>query len=125
MSEAAQSCPALCDPMDCSLQGSSVHGIFQARVLEWEAQRMSTNSVLGRATIMTPKTLGNYWTSCLQMEDSFIIHNKTLNLTLEDCSLMVLRYRLKSFHCHPFSGLLSLSEAQSESNSEMITVVIC
>ena len=34
-SEVAQSCPTLCDPMDCSLPGSSVHGIFQARVLEW------------------------------------------------------------------------------------------
>ena len=36
-SEVAQSCPALCDPMDCSLSGSSIHGIFQARVLEWTA----------------------------------------------------------------------------------------
>ena len=36
-SEAAQSCPTLCDPMDCSPPGSSVHGIFQARVLEWGA----------------------------------------------------------------------------------------
>ena len=34
-SEVAQSCPTLCDPMDCSLPGSSVHGIFQVRVLEW------------------------------------------------------------------------------------------
>ena len=32
-----QSYPALCDPMDCSLPGSSVHGIFQTRVLEWGA----------------------------------------------------------------------------------------
>ena len=32
-----QSCPTLCDPMDCSLPGSSIHGIFQARVLEWVA----------------------------------------------------------------------------------------
>ena len=30
-------CPSLCDPMDCSLPGSSLHGIFQARILEWEA----------------------------------------------------------------------------------------
>ena len=30
-----QSCPALCDPMDCSPPGSSVHGILQARILEW------------------------------------------------------------------------------------------
>ena len=36
-SEVAQSCPTLCDPMDCSLPGFSVHGIFQARVLEWVA----------------------------------------------------------------------------------------
>ena len=36
-SEVAQSCPTLSDPMDCSLLGSSIHGIFQARVLEWGA----------------------------------------------------------------------------------------
>ena len=36
-SEVAQSCLTLGDPMDCSLPGSSVHGIFQARVLEWGA----------------------------------------------------------------------------------------
>ena len=36
-SEVTQSCPTLSDPMDCNLQGSSVHGIFQARVLEWGA----------------------------------------------------------------------------------------
>ena len=36
-SEVAQSCPTLSDPMDCSLPGSSIHGILQARVLEWGA----------------------------------------------------------------------------------------
>ena len=36
-SEVAQSCPTLIDPMDCSLPGSWVHGIFQTRVLEWGA----------------------------------------------------------------------------------------
>ena len=36
-SEVTQSCPTLSDPMDCSLPGSSVHGIYQARVLEWAA----------------------------------------------------------------------------------------
>ena len=35
--EVAQSCPTLSDPMDYSLPGSSIHGIFQARVLEWGA----------------------------------------------------------------------------------------
>ena len=36
-SEVAESCPTLSDPMDCSLPDSSIHGIFQARVLEWGA----------------------------------------------------------------------------------------
>ena len=36
-SEVTQLCPTLHDPMDCSLPGSSIHGIFQARVLEWGA----------------------------------------------------------------------------------------
>ena len=37
-------CPTLCDPMDCSLPGSSIHGIFQARVLEWVAISFSRGS---------------------------------------------------------------------------------
>ena len=43
-SEVAQSCPTLCEPMDCSLPGSSVHGIFQAIVLEWIAISFSRGS---------------------------------------------------------------------------------
>ena len=42
--EVAQSCLILCDPMDCSLPGSSVHGIFQERVLEWVAISFSRGS---------------------------------------------------------------------------------
>ena len=40
----AQSCPTLCDPMNCSPPGSSVHGILQARILEWVAISSSTAS---------------------------------------------------------------------------------
>ena len=43
-SEAAQSCPTLCNPMDCSLPGSSIHGILQARILEWVAIPFSRGS---------------------------------------------------------------------------------
>ena len=39
-----QSCPALCDPIDYSLPGSSVHGILQARILEWVAMFSSRGS---------------------------------------------------------------------------------
>ena len=46
-SEVAKSCLTLSDPMDCSLPGSSVHGIFQARVLEWGAIAFSNFYALG------------------------------------------------------------------------------
>ena len=49
-SEVAQSCLTLSDPMDCSLPGSSTHGIFQARVLEWGAIAFSVN------VVSTPKS---------------------------------------------------------------------
>ena len=50
-SEVAQSCPALRNPMDCGLPGSSVHGISQARVLEWVAiafseRKLSTKELM-------------------------------------------------------------------------------
>ena len=43
--EVAQSCPTLSDPMDYSLPGSSIHGIFEARVLEWGAIAFSDKSL--------------------------------------------------------------------------------
>ena len=53
-SEGAQSCPTLNDPMDCSPPGSSVHGIFQARVLEWGAITFSRK---GCCSMTTPKAI--------------------------------------------------------------------
>ena len=44
ISKIAQSCPTLCDPVDCSPPGSSVHGILQARILEWVAISFSRGS---------------------------------------------------------------------------------
>jgi len=49
-SEVAQSCPTLLDPMDCSLPGSSIHGIFQATVLEWGANAFSNHKSLNEST---------------------------------------------------------------------------
>ena len=53
-----QLCPTLCDPMDCSLPGSSVHGILQARILEWLAISFSNIyiSYLYRKNIILPHT---------------------------------------------------------------------
>src|SRR5574340_5438 len=53
-SEFAQSCPTLSDPMDCSLPGSSIHGIFQARVLEWGAIAFSNAYMKTKPTLPYP-----------------------------------------------------------------------
>ena len=55
-SEVTQSCLALSDPMDCSLPGSSVHGIFQARVLEWGA--IAFSKYYARAAVIKYLQLG-------------------------------------------------------------------
>ena len=61
-SEVAQSCPTLCDPMDCSLSGSSVHGIFQARVLEWIAISFSRGSSQPRSRTQVSCIAGRHFT---------------------------------------------------------------
>ena len=53
-SEVAQLCVTICDPMDCSLPGSSIHGIFQAKVLEWVAISLSRGSSWSRGRIRSP-----------------------------------------------------------------------
>ena len=53
-SEVAQSCPTPSNPMDCSLPGSSAHGIFQARILEWGAIAFSQRHV---DTVLIPSYL--------------------------------------------------------------------
>ena len=58
-SEVAQSCPTLKDPLDCSLAGSSVHGIFQARVLEWGAIAFSGPPLqCDKTVVMEHRALG-------------------------------------------------------------------
>ena len=55
-----QSCPTLCDPMDCSPPGSSVHGILQARILEWVAILFSRASSRSRGWTQVSCTAGGF-----------------------------------------------------------------
>ena len=58
-SEVAQSCLTLSDPTDCSLPGSSVHGIFQARALEWVP--LPSSVLYNTAAWIQPENLNQYW----------------------------------------------------------------
>ena len=69
-SEFAQLCPTLCDPMDCSPPGSSVHGIFQTRVLEWGAIAFSN--------------LPGWWGLNLPGGKPLYLINANLNLSHQD-----------------------------------------
>ena len=59
-SEVTQSCPTLSDPMNCSPPGSSVHGIFQARVLEWGAIAFSIFTLIIQSIIQTENEIITY-----------------------------------------------------------------
>ena len=61
-SEVSQSCPTLCDHKDCSLPGSSIHGIFQARVLEWVATSFSRKSSQPRVQTRVSRIAGGFFT---------------------------------------------------------------
>ena len=70
-SEVSQSCLTLSDPMDCSLSGSSVHGIFQARVLEWVAIAFSRN--LSRHMEMKMWVCVDGWLTALEASSSLLL----------------------------------------------------
>ena len=75
-SEVAQSCPTLCDPIDGNLPGSEVHGIFQARILEWASISFSRGSSQPRDSNGSPllelvRQLSRFWlliSSCAHMD---------------------------------------------------------
>ena len=61
--EVAQLCPTLCDPMNCSLTGSSLHWILQARILEWVAISFSRGSSWHRDQTQVPRIAGRRFNS--------------------------------------------------------------
>ena len=86
VSEVAQSCPTLCDPMDCSLPGSSVHGIFEARVLEWVAISFSRGSTQMYIKIALFKTCNPLGSSLI-----FILYAKNIFFKKEDSFIFSLK----------------------------------
>ena len=100
-SEVTQSCPTLCDPMDCSLSGSSVHGVFQARVLKWIAISFSRWSSWPRNRTLVSHIAGRRFTIWATREhDRFTIKSHWRN----NVSKMVLYIlRIHEIKCSSFS----------------------
>ena len=93
-SEVAQSCPTLSDLMDCSLPGSSVHGICQARVLEWVS--IAFSNMLSRLVITFLPRSKRLLISWLQSPSAVILEpKKRKSLTVSIVSLSV---------CHEVMG---------------------
>ena len=102
--ELAQSCPTLCDPMDCSLPGSSLHGILQARVLEWVAIAFSRGSSWPRDWTQVSRIPGrgfNLWATREAPKVDYWLENPQSSVTSFIGSSFSTSY-LISFNCRSF-----------------------
>ena len=101
--QSLQSCPNLCDPIDCSLPGSSVHGILQARVLEWVATPSSRGSSRPR-----DRTLASFG-SCVAGESSITEplgkpaqHHSSV-LCVSACLILMVASEVGTIYCPHFT----------------------
>ena len=96
-SEVAQSCPTLCNPMDCSLPGSSVHGIFQARVLKWVAISFSRGSSQPRDWTRVSCITSRHFTTWATRECQFFnlrLALKTMETLKRTCLFLMRKSRM-------------------------------
>ena len=123
-SEVIQSCPTFCDPMDCSLPGSSIHGIFQARVLEWVPLPSPITPYLipikrqGKKTVSSPFPVLSYLLCCsspfaqhLQVTLAFLrffFFLDTPNTCKSQCFCISYSFHLEFSSLRHFHGLVLL-----------------
>ena len=141
-SEVAQSCSTLSDPMDCSLPGSSIHGIFQAKVLEWGAIAFS-NDYSGfisfridwfhllavQGTLESLLQHHNSKTSVLQHATFFMVQLSHLHMTTGK-TIDLTRWgtfvsKVMSLLCNMLSRLVITSLPRSKGLNFMAAVTIC
>ena len=103
-SEVAQSCPTLCDPMNCSLPGSSIHGVFQARVLEWVAISSSRGSSQPRDWTRVSRIAGRHFTIWATTEAPSLW--KILNKYFRLMKIVIFTFTSSLRHCDPIKWLV-------------------
>ena len=104
-SEVTQSCPTLCDPMDCNLPGSSIHGIFQARVLEWAAISFSRGSSQPRDRTQVSYIADRHWIVWAIREahyEGYVISSKGFLPTVVDIMVIWIQLPFWSILIHWF-----------------------
>ena len=110
-SEVAQLCPTLCDPMDCSLPGFSVHRIFQTRILEWVAISFSRGSCWPRDQIQVSHFVGRHFTKVFDV--ALIPHpSPKISVSSFHITPVIWRYAITTamfFHFHEFLHTLLFS----------------
>ena len=88
-SEVAQSCLTLCDPVDCSPPGSSIHGILQARILEWVAISFSTVCFNMYVNVILVRCYSFHSTWVFQNHSSFFIFFLAASCGMRDLSSLI------------------------------------
>ena len=103
-SKVTQSCPTLCGPMDCSLPGSSLHGILQVRVLEWVAISSSRGSSQPRDRTQSPAFQADTLTSGPQSSQSCLTLCDPMDCSIPGSSVhKILQARILEWVAIPFS----------------------
>ena len=136
-SEVGQSCPTLCDPIDYSLLGSSVHGIFQARVLEWVAISFSRGSSWPRDRTQVSRPVGrplshqgscsvnyhreNSYVTTTSSRNSKLLAPEALSLSSERAALITLIVIISLLY---FVVLLCILELCNLSFENLINLII-
>ena len=113
----AQSCPTLCDPVDCSLSGSSVHGILQARILEWvttSSPRGSSHRKIRPTSLASPEPAGGFFATSTTWETQKQSKGKILRClggngkeNQPHTSILIFYFTFNFKHIHIFTELQS------------------
>ena len=118
--EVAQSCPTLCDPMDCSPAGSSVHGIFQAWILEWVAVSFSRGSSWPRDRTQVSRIVGRSFTVWATREALCRVKDSVISLWLLLLFQVWVYYLRLIFNCiHIIITIIICSEILQQSQCDM------
>ena len=136
-SEVAQLCPTLCDPMDCSLSVSSIHGIFQARILEWVTISFSRRSSQPRDCTWVSHIVGRWFTIWATRNQEFLTNKLESTDQLEAlysrryavlCCWTYLPYKTCCFlsfplERNPISDAISLAVHHHQSTQILTSVI--